>query len=161
MSSSSSFSSTSSTFKPPFLRSPFNYSSEAVSLQTGLSCDDPSLTQQQFAAETDINNIVATFLKTGYLPEPSRMPQYVDYEGVFDYQTAMNVVRLADENFMRMDAATRARFHNSAQEFLDFFADPSNMPEAIRLGLAVPSTDKQQVVSVPKVEEPIGDGSAS
>ncbi|AXH75069.1 MAG: internal scaffolding protein [Microviridae sp.] len=144
-----------------FIRSPFNYSSDAVSLQTGLFCDDPSLTQQQFAAETDINNIVSTFLKTGYLPEPSRMPQYLDYEGVFDYQSALNVVRMADENFARMPAPIRARFHNSPQEFLDFFADPSNQAEAIRLGLAVPSTDKQSGASAPKVEEPQGDGSAS
>jgi phage internal scaffolding protein len=65
------------------------------------------------------------------------MPQYVDYEGVFDFQSAMNVVRAADENFMRMDAKIRSRFHNSPQEFLEFFADPVNQDEAIRLGLAV------------------------
>ncbi|AXH77393.1 MAG: internal scaffolding protein [Microviridae sp.] len=151
----------SSSHSLPFIRSPFNYSTDSASLQSGLSCDDPSLTQQQFAAETDINNIVSTFLKTGYLPEPSRMPQYVDYEGIFDYQTALNVVRLADENFMKMDARVRARFHNSPQEFLDFFADPANHAEAQALGLTVPSTDKQSGASAPKVEEPIGDGSAS
>ncbi|AXH78082.1 MAG: internal scaffolding protein [Microviridae sp.] len=144
-----------------FLRSPFNYDSQAVSLQTGLSCPEDSLTVQSFAAETDINNIVSTFLKTGYLPEPSRMPQYADFEGIFDYQSALNVVRLADENFARMPAHIRARFHNSPQEFLDFFADPDNRSEAIRLGLAVPSTDKQEGASAPKVEEPKGDGSAS
>jgi hypothetical protein len=50
----------------------------------------------------------------------------------------MNVVRQADENFMRMDAKVRARFHNSPQEFLEFFADPANSEEAVRLGLALP-----------------------
>jgi len=67
------------------------------------------------------------------------MPQYVDYEGVFDFQSAMNVVRQADENFMRMDAKVRSRFHNSPQEFLEFFADPANSEEAVRLGLALPT----------------------
>jgi len=103
----------------------------------GLSCKDPSLTQQQFKDESDINNIVDRFMKTGHLPDPVSMPQYVDYEGVFDFQSAMNVVRQADENFMRMDAKVRARFHNSPQEFLEFFADPANSDEAVRLGLAV------------------------
>lgn len=108
------------------------------SLETGLKCLDDSLTQQQFRDESDINNIVDRFMKTGYLPDPVSMPQYVDYEGVFDFQSAMNVVRQADENFMRMDAKVRARFHNSPQEFLEFFADPANSEEAVRLGLAVP-----------------------
>ena len=67
------------------------------------------------------------------------MPQYVDFEGVFDYQTAMNTIRAADENFMRLDAKVRARFNNSPQEFLEFFANPDNTEEAIRLGLALPN----------------------
>lgn len=111
---------------------------DSRSTEFGLSCKDPSLTQQQFAAEADINNIVDTFLRTGFLPDPVRMPQYVDYEGVFDFQSAMNVVRAADENFMRLDAKVRARFHNSPQEFLEFFADPSNKEEGQRLGLLMP-----------------------
>ena len=109
------------------------------SVETGLKCLDDSLTQQQFRDESDINNIVDRFMKTGHLPDPVSMPQYVDYEGVFDFQSAMNVVRQADENFMRMDAKVRSRFHNSPQEFLEFFADPANSEEAVRLGLAVPT----------------------
>lgn len=110
---------------------------EVMSSSTGLQCLDSSLTQQQFKEESDINTIVDRFMKTGHLPDPVSMPQYVDYEGVFDFQSAMNVVRQADENFMRMDAKVRARFHNSPQEFLEFFADPANFDEAVRLGLAV------------------------
>ena len=112
---------------------------DARSTEFGLKCLDPSLTQQQFRDESDINNIVDRFMKTGHLPNPASMPQYVDYEGVFDFQSAMNVVRQADENFMRMDAKVRSRFHNSPQEFLEFFADPANIDEAVRLGLAVAS----------------------
>lgn len=109
---------------------------DAHSNETGLKCMDSSLTQQQFKEESDINTIVDRFMKTGHLPEPASMPQYIDYEGVFDFQSAMNVVRQADENFMRMDAKVRARFHNSPQEFLEFFANPDNADEAVRLGLA-------------------------
>lgn len=108
--------------------------------KTGLACLDASLTQQQFAEEADINTIVNRFLKTGVLPTPNTFPQYVDFEGVFDYQSAMNLVRAADESFMRMDAKVRARFNNSPQEFLEFFANGENAEEAIRLGLAIPQT---------------------
>jgi phage internal scaffolding protein len=109
---------------------------ESMSNETALVCLDSSLTQQQFRDESDINTIVDRFMKTGHLPDPVSMPQYIDYEGVFDFQSAMNVVRQADENFMRMDAKVRSRFHNSPQEFLEFFADPANTEEAVRLGLA-------------------------
>jgi len=117
---------------------------DVISSSTGLACADPSLTQQQFKEESDINTIVDRFMKTGHLPDPVSMPQYVDYEGVFDFQSAMNVVRQADENFMRMDAKVRARFHNSPQEFLEFFADPANADEAVRLGLAVPKVTTKE-----------------
>jgi len=119
---------------------------DARSTETGLKCLDSSLTQQQFKEESDINTIVDRFMKTGHLPEPASMPQYVDYEGVFDFQSAMNVVRQADENFMRMDAKVRARFHNSPQEFLEFFANPDNVEEAVRLGLAIPQAKESPPV---------------
>jgi len=126
--------------KPPFLRSAFNYDMDKASNEAGLVCLDDSLTQQQFREEADINTIVNRFLKTGVLPTPNTFPQYVDFEGVFDYQSAMNLVRAADESFMRMDAKVRSRFNNSPQEFLEFFANPENVEEAIRLGLAIPQT---------------------
>lgn len=124
--------------KPVFLRTPYNYDTMQASDETGLKCEDASLTQQQFKEEADINTIVDRFLRSGVMPTPVNMPQYVDYEGVFDFQSAMNVVRAADENFMRLDAKVRARFNNSPQEFLEFFANPDNTDEAIRLGLAIP-----------------------
>jgi len=143
-----------------FLRTPFNYDMSKVSDETGLCCDDVSLTQQQFADESDINNIVDRFMKTGHLPTPQTMPQYADYDGVFDFQSAMNVVRQADENFMRMDAKVRSRFHNSPQEFLEFFANPDNVDEAVRLGLAV-STAKPKDVSSPTLQAAPAADSAS
>lgn len=124
--------------KPLFLRTPYNYDTNKASDEAGLECLDPSLTQQQFKEEADINTIVDRFLRSGVMPTPVNMPQYVDYEGVFDFQSAMNVVRQADENFMRLDAKVRARFNNSPQEFLEFFANPDNTDEAVRLGLAIP-----------------------
>ena len=133
--------------KTVFCRSPYNYDMDLASDKAGLKCEDDSLTQQQFKEESDINTIVARFMKSGVLPNPVNMPQYVDYEGVFDFQSAMNTVRQADENFMRMDANVRARFNNSPQEFLEFFANPENESEAIRLGLAIPQAVAETKVS--------------
>lgn len=117
---------------------------DARSTEFGLACRDESLTQQSFAHETDINTIVDRFMKSGVLPTPSLMPHYADYDGVFDFHSAMNVVRAADENFMRLDARVRSRFNNSPQKFLEFFADPANREEGVRLGLVLPSPPGQQ-----------------
>ena len=133
--------------KTVFCRSAYNYDMDLASDQAGLKCLDASLTQQQFKEESDINTIVDRFMKSGVLPTPTNMPQYVDYEGVFDFQSAMNAVRAADENFMRMDAKIRARFNNSPQEFLEFFANTENTEEAIRLGLAIPQAVAETKVS--------------
>jgi len=133
--------------KTVFCRSAYNYDMDLASDQVGLKCLDASLTQQQFKEEADINTIVDRFMKSGVLPNPANMPQFIDFEGIFDYQTAMNAVRSADEQFMRMDAKIRSRFNNSPQEFLAFFADPANSEEAIRLGLAVPQAVVETQVS--------------
>jgi len=133
--------------KTVFCRSAYNYDMDLASDQTGLKCLDPSLTQQQFKEDSDINTIVDRFMKSGVLPTPANMPQFVDFEGIFDFQTAMNAVRSADENFMRMDAKVRARFNNSPQEFLEFFANADNVEEAIRLGLAIPQAVAETQVS--------------
>jgi len=133
--------------KTVFCRSAYNYDMDLASDKSGLACLDASLTQQQFKDEADINTIVDRFMKSGVMPTPTNMPQYVDYEGVFDFQSAMNAVRAADENFMRMDAKIRARFNNSPQEFLEFFGNPENTQEAIRLGLAIPQAVVETNVS--------------
>jgi phage internal scaffolding protein len=133
--------------KTVFCRSAFNYDMDLASDQASLKCLDPSLTQQQFKDESDINTIVDRFMKTGVMPNPVNMPQYLDSDGIFDFQTAMNYVRQADENFMRMDAKLRSRFNNSPQEFLQFFADPANTEEAVRLGLAIPQAVAETQVS--------------
>jgi phage internal scaffolding protein len=134
-----------SSFTPLFLNSGFNVDHDVLSHSSGLKCEDASLTQQSFAEEADINTIVNRFMRTGVLPDPVSMPQYVDYEGVFDFQSAMNVVRAADENFMRLDARVRSRFNNSPQAFLEFFSNPDNYDEGVRLGLVVPTPVKQDL----------------
>lgn len=137
----------------PFVRSPYNYDTDAVSNDTGLKCLDPSLTQQHFADECDINTIVNRFMKTGVLPDSVVMPSYGDFSNVFDFQTAQNAIRKASENFFAMPAELRSRFQNSPQVFMEFFADPANQDEAIRLGLAVRSP-VQATSGTPEVAPP-------
>lgn len=102
---------------------------------TGLLCEDDSLTQQQFSEESDINNIVRQFGLTGKLPDNVRMPIYADFDEIYDFHTAQNVIRQAGEQFLRLPPETRARFHHDPQELLVFLNDASNRSEAVQLGL--------------------------
>lgn len=123
-----------------FVRSgfPFNYDAEAASNESGIDCSvEPSRTKQSFAEEADINTIVRRFNLTGQLPQNVQVPQYVDFGEVTDYFSAMLQVRAADEAFMALPAAVRARFHNDAGELVAFVSDPANADEVVKLGLAV------------------------
>lgn len=122
-----------------FLRSgfPFNYDTNGDGDSSGLKCEDPTLAQQSAAAEADINTIVRRFHLSGVLPQGVDVPVFQDFEGIFDYQSAMNVIRQADEGFMRMPADVRARFDNDAHRFVAFVSDDVNRAEAEKLGLVL------------------------
>lgn len=132
--------------KTPFLRTPYNYDTNAASDETGINCqvdlatgeETPSLTKQSFRDECDINTIVQRFGLTGELPTGVRMPTYGDFEDLPDYHQAMNAIRAADEAFYAMPADVRARFNNSPGAFVDFCSKQENHAEAVKLGLALP-----------------------
>lgn len=123
------------------VRTRFNYDRNTVSKATGHYTnpdENDGKTQQHFKEESDINTIVNNFLKTGKLPENLRLPQYIDYEGVFDFQSAMNTMMQAEESFMTLPAQVRAQFDNSPQAFLQFCSDEANIPKMREMGLMKP-----------------------
>lgn len=121
--------------KKEFVRNPYNYDSDELSNTTGLKCPEPTLTQQQYLEETDINYITDKFMRTGELPQELNMPQPGDFTGIFDFQSAMNLVVQAKQEFMTLPAKIRSRFDNDPAKILAFLDDESNRDEAIALGL--------------------------
>lgn len=129
-----------------FLRTPYNYDGDAVSRETGLSNTEPSMAQQHFKEEVDINTIVARFGLTGQMPEDFRAPEYGDFSDVVDFQSAQNAVLAAQAAFMEMPAGLRARFDNNPQTLMEFLADRANLDEARTLGLVAPASAPAAVV---------------
>jgi phage internal scaffolding protein len=121
--------------KAPFLRTPYNYDLNAASNESGLACEEPSLTQQHFKDEADINNILRQFNITGLLPEAPLSPRYGDFTGIGDYHTALNAVIAAEDQFMALPAQLRARFENDPAQLIEFLNDDKNRSEAEKLGL--------------------------
>ena len=118
-----------------FLRTPYNYDTDAASNESGLACEEPSLAQQHFKEECDINTILQKFNITGILPEAPLSPRYGDFSGIGDYHSAMNRVLAAKKEFEALPAQIRARFQNDPAQLIEFLQDENNRPEAEELGL--------------------------
>lgn len=135
--------------KPPFLRTPYNYDTDAASNASGLACEDATLAQQHFKDECDINNILRQFNVTGQLPVTPLSPRYGDFTGISDYKTALDRVIAADEEFMNLPAELRARFDNEPANLIEFLDNEENRAEAEKLGLTTP----KESFAAPTVEE--------
>jgi phage internal scaffolding protein len=118
-----------------FLRTPYNYDMDAASNESGLACEEPSLAQQHFKDECDINTILERFNVTGMLPDAPLSPRYGDFSGIGDYHSAMNRVIAARNEFAALPAQIRARFDNDPAKLIEFIEDESNRSEAEELGL--------------------------
>lgn len=138
------------TKKAPFLRTPYNYDTDAASNESGLHCEDATLAQQHFKEECDINTIMAKFAVTGLLPDNPLSPQYGDFTGISDYHTALNQVIAAEDEFMSLPANIRARFENDPSQLIEFLDNAENAEEALKLGLIEKPVELPQVVEVPQ-----------
>lgn len=112
----------------------------------------PSRTKQSFRDECDINNILRQFNVTGQLPIDGVQPQYGDFSGITDYQSALNAVMEAQDSFLALPAKIRAKFDNDPALFVDFASDEANRDELKAMGLLRQET-AQAVVSSPSEPE--------
>lgn len=136
--------------KQEFVRNPYNYDSDKLSDQTGLKCMDESLTEQEHVEEADINYIADRFMMTGQMPQILQLPTQGDFEGIFDFQTAMNNIVQAKQEFMKLPARVRTRFDNDPGKLLEFVNDRANYDEAVQLGfIPKKETDDAQATRGP------------
>lgn len=107
-------------------------------------CTGPSMTQQSFRNECNINNIMRKALNSGMLPR-KRGGYFGDVSGLqMDYHEASNFILEANAQFLALPADLRARFDNDPAKVITFVNDPANAAEAVSLGLlngVVPPAD--------------------
>lgn len=112
--------------------------------------DSPSRTKQSMKAETDINNIVARYRRTGLLTYVNeRSPVYTDVSDVTDYREAVARVEEVERYFGGLPSKLRAEFGNDVATFLDAMTDesPEGRARAVALGL-VPAPKEPEVPPV-------------
>lgn len=100
---------------------------------------DKGVTKQADLKDTDLNAMFKRFERTGQLPDLiAREPRYGDFSEVPDYQEAVNIVRMAEEQFANLDVTIRNRFENDPAKFLAFATDVKNIDEMEKMGLLAP-----------------------
>jgi len=99
------------------------------------------MTQQHGKEEADINTIVNRFLKTGLLPQVPLPPSYQNFGDVFDFQSAMDTIKQANDSFLALPANVRARFQNDPAIFVayvDHCLETGDLKPLEEMHLAVP-----------------------
>ena len=86
--------------KTPVIHSRYN-----LPPNPGFKNDEPSMTQQQFKDEADVNYIMARYQKTGVLVDPltqaTRKPMFDDFSELGDFRDHQQAVIDAQELFMQ------------------------------------------------------------
>lgn len=126
--------------------------------------NEPSMTQQQFKDECDINNIISKYQKTGTITHLRRTEgQYLDMSEISDYQTSLNKVIEANRLFDELPSEVRLRFGNDPAQFINFCENPEkNYEEGVKLGLFnkkantnnEPNDERQPLVEKPPKTPP-------
>lgn len=111
-------------------------------VREGWSSSQPSMTQQQFRDEADINYIVSMYDSTGVMPtfhgdgQPAQ-PVFGDFASLPDNAQEMyNQMIEARNNFNSLPLEVRKRFNYNPAAFLEFAENPENMDELVAMGLA-------------------------
>lgn len=101
--------------------------------------NEPTLTQQQFKEQCDINNIIKNYTQTGELPLSHKVGQFLDVSNIQDYHTSLQTVFEAQKAFDSLPSNIRAKFENDPNALVAFIEDDSNYEEALTLGLLSPT----------------------
>jgi phage internal scaffolding protein len=98
-----------------------------------------SLTQEQFAEESEINNILRSHDRNGVIEHINRGNAiYGDFSNITDFSDALDQIKEAQEEFQGIPWQIREKFENDAGQFFKFASNPDNIQELREMGLADP-----------------------
>lgn len=126
----------------------------------GFESKYPSVTQQHFKDEADINYIIKMYDSSGVYPGVTgaapREPMFGDFSDLpANAQQVYNQLIEARNNFDQMPLEIRKRFNYDPSAFLDFVQDPANVKELVSMGLASERVDDD--VSKQKIQSGLSD----
>lgn len=127
------------------------------SKQSEVHPEGESLTDQQFVAGADINEIGRRFgYDDGHIPVAifdSNGNGVLDTADVPTLEQALALSRAGNEAWGRVPAPIRARFENDPMKLFAFVRDPANKDECIKLGIMAKPADPPAPVVVRVLKE--------
>lgn len=102
---------------------------------------EPTMTQQQFIEECDVNNIIKKYKTTGSIAHVRNATEgaYMDLTTFPSLYEAETTIAHARSLFEDMPAAVRNRFDHDPKNLIAFLSDEKNSEEALKLGLRNPT----------------------
>lgn len=117
--------------------------------------EDSEWTDQSFAAECDINTIMARYQSTGELPIINQSEaQWLDVTEM-EFQDHMNFMVEARNMFDELPSKIRDRFGNDPGAFLGFASDEANRTELAHMGLLTPEATEAILYPKPPADAPL------
>lgn len=123
-----------------------------VEARPRLNCtEEERRTKSEFAADCDINLIMARYRKTGVLPESSKAAaaRYGDFSSVPTFMEMQEKIIAANELFAALPAAVRKQFDNDPGAFLAASESSEGRALMAKLGLG-----KEQEAPTPSATSP-------
>ncbi|EOZ9388824.1 hypothetical protein ACQYE5_000693 [Enterobacter cancerogenus] len=135
------------------------YSRYNVPQHAGVLFELPTRTQQHFADEVDINQIVARAISTGNhaLFTPQQRQEFYDATFFTDYMDALSVLDDVRDDFSSLPSSVRKEFGHDPDKYVAFMSNPQNMHKAVEMGLLQGVEKPKPPVSVSGTSDPSGD----
>lgn len=119
-----------------------------------INFSQPTLTQQHSKDETDINKIMARYIKTGVIDHVAKYQgQYLENNDL-DYHASQNIIIQADVMFSELPSSVRREFNNNPAEFLHFVSDEENHAKLADMGL---TNNPPEIPPIEQEKAPIGE----
>ena len=128
--------------------------------EKGLEFTQPSLTQQQFKDECEIESLLKAHnlgQVMGILNNHGQQPLYGDVSDIPDFHDAQNHVARATEYFEGLPSDVRSRFNNSLSEFLTTLNDPGARESLTEMGVLKKADKVADEAGVQPVVPPVAD----
>lgn len=105
-------------------------------ISVGLDFPEPGMTKQAHKDESDINQIMAKYQRTGILAHAKNYSGEYGFATSDSFHDSLNIIQKAQNMFDALPSAIRTKFQNDPSQFLNFVQDPENAQELYDLGLS-------------------------
>lgn len=123
-----------------YWKTPHNHNTKSAAYEGALVCQDPTLTDESFKEDADINNLMERMRK-GYVPDVV-LPEHFGTDDRINLFEARSRIAESNATFYNLDADVRAQFMN----------DPARWEQQVHLDLAAGNIENLELMGI-KVEK--------